>query len=326
MERKRKKITNRSTLGSDPCNPSYIDIPPALQQLLINCWNVYFLPYAFLKFFLSFFAPLSWVCVFAPESQPPPRLRPPLAFAAFSFLCFHISLSAPTTPPPPASSSSQHKLVLLSLPLIPSSVPTIPSSFLLHSPLPLFAPSAGFKGSSYLCTPFPTSFCFLPSCLFVCSIFVHLVCKTTCCFPCGIGVLCYPLIRGLPHHGEFFSTSLELDFLKPWNWGHQICCICHMCNLLPFRLFLYAKLRQATLCQRYICDLQSIGRTAGLCKQQLSQCFTSWRWLLEKKVVIVKGDQLKVWRILCSCGILFREKLVTVERHWVKSTKGKNHG
>lgn len=65
MEKKRRKITNRSTSGSDPCNPSYIDIPPALQQLLIKCWNVYFLPYAFLKFFFFLFLPpsLGFVCL-----------------------------------------------------------------------------------------------------------------------------------------------------------------------------------------------------------------------------------------------------------------------
>lgn len=168
MERKRRKITNRSTSGSDPCNPSYIDIPPALQQLLIKCWNVYFLPYAFLKFFLSFLAPLSRVCVFAPESQPPPRLRTPLAFAAFSFLCFHISLSAPTTPPP-ASSSSQHKLVLLSLPLIPSSIPTIPSSFLLTAiPLSLFSHLLQFAGCRRLSLPLHTFPYILLLCLLPC--------------------------------------------------------------------------------------------------------------------------------------------------------------
>lgn len=69
--------------------------------------------------------PNRFVCL--PQS-PTPVESPAFSYFRCFLLCFYISLSAPT---PPVSSFSQHKLVLLSLPLIPSSIPTMPFSFLL---------------------------------------------------------------------------------------------------------------------------------------------------------------------------------------------------
>lgn len=144
-------------------------------SLLIECWNVDVPPYAFL-----FFCQALSVCVFAPEIQPSPRVWPLSCFCCF-FPLFSISPSS-TPNPPPTSSSSQHKLVLLSLPLILFSFPTIPSSLLQPPFLSVLFTLSPQERKNYdvsvslnLPKKLYCSCLFFPSCF----IFIFLSCPTT---------------------------------------------------------------------------------------------------------------------------------------------------
>lgn len=119
IEGVRGKITHQSTSGSDPCNPSYIDIPKLCNSCSLSVGM-------FISFPIHFWAPSpQQLHVFAPESPTPVESPAFSCFHCFLF-CFYISISTPT---PPVSSPSRHKLVFFSLPLILSFIPTVPFSF-----------------------------------------------------------------------------------------------------------------------------------------------------------------------------------------------------
>lgn len=155
IEGVRGKITNQSTSGSDPCNPSYIDIPQLSNSCSLSVGMFISCPMHFWSFFSPPCPTHRFVCL--PQSPTPSEAPASSSFRCF-LLCFHISLSAPT---PQVSSSSQHKLVLLSLPLIPSSIPTIPSYFLLGaiSLAPSFCTFCRFYRAKLVFVPFQTFPC-----------------------------------------------------------------------------------------------------------------------------------------------------------------------
>lgn len=116
---------------------------------------------------------------------------------SFPYLCF------PLPAPPPASSSSQHKLVLLSFPLIPCSFPTVPSSPLLP---PFLWLSSHFlsktkQSISPAFSPFPVSL--QSSWPLILPKYLSSACPPVCQSPCLSvpsgnvvgGVLCSPSIR-----------------------------------------------------------------------------------------------------------------------------------